>query len=206
MLSEMATRRYTAPERARSSAQTVERVLDAAVELVEEDAFHTATMEDLAQRAGVSRATLFTRFGSKLGVLEALSTRCAGGPEMRAIRAALDVEDPVEAIHALVEASANLWETQGYILSQLKAIVVLEPDASALIEEQYDDQRTSTEALVRRAARAGRLAAGWNETRAAAALHAAMSVESFLLLRRDYGLSLARTKETVAALAGAVVA
>jgi AcrR family transcriptional regulator len=201
----MATRRYTAPERQRSSAQTVERVLDAAVELVNEDAFHTATMEDLAQRAGVSRATLFARFGSKLGVLEALSTRCAGGPEMRAIRASEEVADPVEAIHALIEAASSLWETQGYILSQLKAIVVLEPDASALIEDQYLDQRTTIERLVRRAARDGRLLPDWTEGRAVAALHAITSVESFLMLRRDYGLSPAKTKETMTTLAGALV-
>jgi hypothetical protein len=36
----------------------------------------------------VARATVFSRFGSKLGVLEALSERCAGGPEMRAVREA----------------------------------------------------------------------------------------------------------------------
>jgi hypothetical protein len=55
-------------------------------------------MKDLARRAGVSRATVFSRFGSKLGVLEALTVRCAGGPEMRAIKSALAIEDPVEAL------------------------------------------------------------------------------------------------------------
>src|SRR5262249_29293981 len=128
-------RRYAPTNGRASSAQTVERVLDAAVELVAQDAFHTATMDDLAERAGVSRATLFTRFGSKLGVLEALSVRCAGGPEMRAIRAAQALDDPIEALDALIEAGCELWETQGFILIQLKAIVVLEPDASATIDE-----------------------------------------------------------------------
>jgi AcrR family transcriptional regulator len=117
--------------------------------VVAEDAFHTATMDDLARRAGVARATAFSRFGSKLGVLEALSPRCAGGPEMRALREAQAVEDPVAAVDALLKAGCDLWEKEGYIMVQLKAIVVLEPDASAIIDAQYDDQRTGMEALAR---------------------------------------------------------
>src|SRR5215831_10120866 len=116
--SRMAPRRYTST-RTSASAQTSERVLDAAAELVAEDAFHTATMDELARRAGVSRATVFTRFGSKLGVLEALSVRCAGGPEMRALREAQAIEDPVAAVEAVLAAGCDLWEQEGYIMVQL---------------------------------------------------------------------------------------
>src|SRR5580765_8687350 len=105
----MAPRRYVSHTGRNVAAQTVERVLDAAVDLVAEDAFHTATMDDLARRAGVARATVFSRFGSKLGVLEALSLRCAGGPEMRAIREAQALEDPVAAVDALLLAGCDLW-------------------------------------------------------------------------------------------------
>src|SRR5256712_14026903 len=129
----MPPRRYTSSRGPAASARTVERVLDTAAALVAEDAFHTATMDDLARRAGVARATVFTRFGSKLGVLEALSLRCAGGPEMRAIREAQNIEDPVAALDRLLEAGCDLWEKEGYIMVQLKAILVLEPDATAII-------------------------------------------------------------------------
>src|SRR5262249_13835147 len=132
--SRMSPRPYASVRGSTSSAQTKQRVLDAAADLVEEDAFHTATMDDLARRAGVSPATVFTRFGSKLGVLEALSLRCAGGPEMRAIREAQAIEDPLAAVDALLEAGCDLWEKEGYIMVQLKAIVVLEPDASAILD------------------------------------------------------------------------
>jgi AcrR family transcriptional regulator len=70
---------------------------------------------DLARRAGVSRARVFARFGSKLGVLEALSLRCAGRPEMRALRDAQGVEDPVAAVDALLDAGCDLWEKEGYM-------------------------------------------------------------------------------------------
>jgi AcrR family transcriptional regulator len=202
----MAPRSYTTGRGTASAARTTERVLDAAAELVAEDAFHTATMDDLARRAGVSRATVFSRFGSKLGVLEALSLRCAGGPEMRAVRAAQDVADPVAAVDALLEAGCDLWEKEGYIMVQLKAIVVLEPDASAIIEAQYDDQRRGMERLVRGLQEAGRLREGWSVARATAALHALTSVETFMLLRRDHALSLARVKQTIMELSRTVLA
>src|SRR5215831_6611185 len=193
----MPPKRYTSSRGSASSARTMQRVLDAAASLVEEDAFHTATMDDLARRAGVARATVFSRFGSKLGVLEALSLRCAGGPEMGAIREAQAVDDPVAAVDALLLAGCDLWEKEGYIMVQLKAIVVLEPDASATIDAQYVDQRRGMEALARSLQQAGRLREGWSVARAAAALHALTGVETFMLLRRDHGLPLARVKQTI---------
>jgi AcrR family transcriptional regulator len=201
----MAPRRYTSTRGSASAAQTSERVLDAAADLVAEDAFHTATMGDLARRAGVARATVFSRFGSKLGVLEALSLRCAGGPAMRAIREAQAIDDPVAALDALLLAGCDLWEKEGYIMVQLKAIVVLEPDASAIIDAQYDDQRRGMEALARGLQQAGRLRDGWSVARAAAALHALTSVETFMMLRRDHGLPLAKVKQTIVELSRAVL-
>jgi AcrR family transcriptional regulator len=201
----MASRRYASTRGSASSARTIERVLDAAASLVAEDAFHTATMDDLARRAGVARATVFSRFGTKLGVLEALSLRCAGGPEMRALREAQAVEDPVAAVEALLVAGCDLWEKEGYIMVQLKAIVVLEPAASAIIDEQYDDQRRGMEALARGLHQAGRLREGWPVARAAAALHALTSVETFTLLRRDHGLPLAKVKQTIVELSRAIL-
>jgi AcrR family transcriptional regulator len=201
----MSPRRYTSPNGRKASARTMERVLDAAADLVAEDAFHTATMDDLATRAGVSRATVFTRFGSKVGVLEALSTRCAGGPEMRAVHEALAVEDPVEAVDAMIEAACNLWEREGFILIQLKAIVVLEPEASAIIDAQQEEQYEGMALLARGLAKAGRLPQGMSQPAAAAALHVLTSVETFLQLRREHGLSLPKVKATIRALARSLI-
>jgi AcrR family transcriptional regulator len=183
----------------------MERVLNAAAELVADDAFHTATMDDLARRAGVARATVFSRFGSKLGVLEALSLRCARGPEMRALREAQGIEDPVAALDALLLAGCNLWEKEGYIMIQLKAIVVLEPDASAIIDAQYDDQHRGMEALARKLHKTGGLRKGCSVARATATLHALTSVETFTLLRRDHGLPLTTVKQTIVELSRTIL-
>lgn len=199
-LSAVARRPYTSGRRSRG-ANSVERVLEAAERLMREDRFHLATMDELAAAAGVSRATVFNRFGSKLGVLQALFARGMEGPEMEAIREALELEDPVAALEAAIEASCAIWESYAFIHEQLQAIVVLEPDASALVDQQREEQRADLLALARRLSRAGRLRPGLSETRAAAALHMLTSLESFLWLRRAYGLSLRQTHETIDELA-----
>jgi AcrR family transcriptional regulator len=170
----------------------VDRVLEAAERLIEEDSFHSATMDELAAAAGVSRATVFNRFGSKLGVLQALFTRGMEGPEMQAIQEALAIEDPVEALEAAID-------------EQLQAIAVLEPGASTLIERQREEQHADLQVLTRRLARAGRLRPGISESRATATLHMLTSLETFLWLRREYSLSLRQTGETITELARAIL-
>ena len=135
----MATRPYT---RRRTNAKSVDSVLDAAERLIRKGEFHSTTVEALAEEAGISRATVFNRFGSKLGVLEALVERCFTGPEMRAIKQALELEDPVTALEATIEASCAIWEARGFIVEHLYAIVVLEPGAAVLINEVEADQRS----------------------------------------------------------------
>ena len=196
----MATRRYTAARRPESS-ETVDRVLEAAERLIKEGGFHAATMDELAAAAGVSRATVFNRFRSKLGVLEALFTRGMEGPEMAAIQEALALEDPVEALDASVEAGCAIWEAYGFVHLQLQAVGVLEPEAAALVDQQRDEQRADLEGLTRRLAKSGRLRPGLSQARATATLHMLTSLESFLWLRQGYGLSLRQTRETLAELA-----
>jgi AcrR family transcriptional regulator len=196
----MAMRPYTTARR-RESAETVDRVLAAAERLIREGTFHAATMDELAAAAGVSRATVFNRFGSKLGVLEALFTRGMEGPEMEAIQEALALEDPVAALDAAVEAGCAIWEAYGFVHLQLQAVGVLEPGAAALIDRQRDEQRADLQGLTRRLAKAGRLRPGLSQARATATLHMLTSLESFLWLREGYGLSLRQTRETLTELA-----
>jgi AcrR family transcriptional regulator len=196
----MTMRPYTAARR-RESVETVDRVLEAAERLIKEGAFHVATMDELAAAAGVSRATVFNRFGSKLGVLQALFTRGIEGPEMAAIKEALALEDPVAALDAVVEAGCAIWEAYGFVHLQLQAVGVLEPDATALIDEQRDEQRVDLQDLTRRLAKAGRLRPGLSQTRATATLHMLTSLESFQWLREGYGLSPRQTRETLVELA-----
>ena len=74
-----------------------------------------------------------------------------------------------------------------------------------MVDQQREQQRTEIQGLTRRLARAGRLRRGLSEARAVATLHMLTSLESFLWLRREHGLSLRQTRETIAELAGTLI-
>ena len=74
---------------------------------------------------------------------------------MEVIQAALELDDPVAALEATIEASCAIWESSAFIHEQLQAIVTLEPDASALVDRQRKEQRADLLTLARRLSRAG---------------------------------------------------
>jgi AcrR family transcriptional regulator len=55
-----------------AAADTEKRIVDAAAELFGERGYANTTTRAIAERAGVNEVTLFRKFGSKRGILEAL--------------------------------------------------------------------------------------------------------------------------------------
>ncbi|MBF6595321.1 MAG: helix-turn-helix transcriptional regulator [Thermaceae bacterium] len=66
-------RRYQMTARATAAAETERRILDATVDLYTTRDYEDITFEEIARRAKVAVPTLFRRFGSKEGLLEAAS-------------------------------------------------------------------------------------------------------------------------------------
>ena len=192
----MATRRYAKPASARSG-DTAARVLDAADALVRSGSFHTATVDDLAERAGVARATVFAKFGSRLGVLDALYARCASSSESEALRMALDIEDPLEALAAAIPAGCRSWEAWGALHQHLRAIVVLEAEVRPLVERQRRFHHEALYSIARRLDQRGLLRERLTPERAAVAMHMLTGLEAFIELRHDGKLSLDQTIETI---------
>src|SRR4051794_24663173 len=65
-------RPYTIRARADAAEQTAGRVMDAAIALWRAGPFEDITLQDIADRAGVSLSTVMRRFGSKDGLAEAV--------------------------------------------------------------------------------------------------------------------------------------
>jgi len=84
------------------------RILDAALDAV---AAGSATMDAIAERAGVGRVTLFRRFGSKEGLLQRLYHREVARFLMEVDAALMKIDDPAErvavAFAACVRAGAG---------------------------------------------------------------------------------------------------
>jgi hypothetical protein len=118
---------------------------------------------------------------------------------MAALRAAMMLPDQAADWRATVSASCDVWERHRPLLEQLRAIEVLEPGASVLVQGQRDDQRTALADLAQRLDRAGQLAPGLNVDQAAAVMRVITSVESFRELRES--LTLAEAREALVDLA-----
>ncbi|HZP73016.1 MAG TPA: helix-turn-helix domain-containing protein [Gaiellaceae bacterium] len=173
---------YVARRSARSSASQA-RILEAVRSLLEEGTFHETTVEEVAARAGVSRATLYQHFGSRLGLLGGICDAMDANPVLAAVRRTSDLEE-------LVAAVVEFWASEERLLAQLYHAAAIDPAAQDFVERQRRDRYGELR----------RVLGEWGGERFAA-LAVATSFESYLELRRGAGLSKEAVVRTLQGLA-----
>jgi AcrR family transcriptional regulator len=164
---------YRVRGRNKRSQQTRERIMSAVRELLEEGSFHESTVEEVADRAGVSRATLYQHFRSRLELVDAICDSFAVNPALLAIRDATDLDE------AIVN-TVRFWASEDAILGQLYEAAAIDPAAKDFVTRQREDRRGEMERLLR--------GLGLRDKRSLALLMALTSYETFSELRRA-GLS-----------------
>lgn len=109
-------RAYRSELRDRQAGHTREAVLSAARELFLSQGYGATTIEQIAQRAGVSKPTVFSSVGNKQEVLAALRTVALRGDDEAATvaerepwRRVLAEPDPYRAIEFEVTHLSDLW-------------------------------------------------------------------------------------------------
>ncbi|WP_158847384.1 TetR/AcrR family transcriptional regulator [Saccharothrix deserti] len=122
---------------ARPKTITDERLLTAAAEVIGRKG-PGFTIVDVAARAGVSVGTVAQRFGSKSGLLQALTRQTTAAIAQR-MRAAAAVADPVDGLRAALlswfEGMTDPVEAQNH-LAQL-GVDLIDPELRALLAELY---------------------------------------------------------------------
>src|SRR5919204_6861908 len=108
---------------------TRDRVMAAVRELLEEGVFHETPVEEVAARAGVSRASLYQHFGSRVGLVDAMCETFAQNPALVALRQTDDVD-------AWIEDVVEFWASEEQVLVQLYGAAAVDPAAAALVERQ----------------------------------------------------------------------
>lgn len=177
-------RPYVMRKRARSAAETGDRILDATVEVFAEVPFAQLTLVAVAERAGVSVQTVIRRFGDKDGLVAAAAER-----QHRAVSDQRD-EAPVGDLPAIVENLLDHYEVMGPTALRLLAEEEASPSLGALARAGRAYHRnwcarvfapylTELDPVVR--------------DRRQAQLVAVCDVYTWQLLRRDSGLSRQQT-------------
>jgi AcrR family transcriptional regulator len=140
--------------------------MEAVRELLAEGRFHESTVEQVADRAGISRATLYQHFRSRLDLVDAICDTFAVNPALFAIRESVMLEDPERALAETIANTVLFWSSEDAVLAQLYGVVAIDPAARALVERQRQDRSEELERLVGQLQRAGRLPDGLSRARA----------------------------------------
>ena len=144
----MSPRPYQLGKRQAQVDQARQRVLSASRALLAESDNYTAfTVEAVAKRADVARATVYYQFGSKTGLLEAVCDDLARGGGMGHLDAAFGQGDPVGALEAFVGAFARFWEADRPVLRRLRALAELDPEVATVIRARDERRMQGLEVL-----------------------------------------------------------
>ena len=157
-------------------------------ELLAEGTFHESTMEEVADRAGIARATLYQHFRSRLELVDAICETLGANPALLELRQIVELPDADAALAGTITNSIRFWSSEDAVLRQLYGVAAVDQAAQALVDRQRADRRQELGRLVRNLDRNGRLRAGLTERRALALLLVLTSYETFRELSGD-GLS-----------------
>jgi AcrR family transcriptional regulator len=142
-------RPYRSPLRAEQARATRRRIVDAGRELFVERGYGPTTIDAIAERAGVSRKTVFTSVGGKAAVLKlAFDWTLAGDDEPVAIADRPDVRtimterDPTVLVDAWAAMSAAIAARVAALHHVLVVAADTDADAAALLSS-VDQQRAA---------------------------------------------------------------
>jgi len=185
---------YRARGRTKRSANTRAKILQATHELLDEGRFHETSVEDVAERAGLSRATVYQYFPSRLDLVDAICERFGENPALLSVRASVVLDDPDHALDRTIADATRFWSSEDSILRQLYGATAIDPAARDLVERQGSDRRTQMQRLARRLHDRDRLRSGIDRGAALAHLLVLTSYGTYRELR-EAGLSEPRIVE-----------
>jgi AcrR family transcriptional regulator len=190
-------RPYRMGARAEAAAETGRRILEAVIELYRERFFDQVTLEDIAERAGVTVRTVIRRFGSKERLIEAAAEE--GTRQVAHQRYQAPIGDIEGAVTNLMDHYEEWADTALRLLAQEERVPAFRSVTDAARAFHYEwVERTFAPLLAKRT--------GEERRRLLAELIAICDVYFWKLLRRDLGLSREQTehaiRETILALKG----
>ena len=187
-------------------ARTRERVVAAVRDLLREGAFHEATVEQVATRAGVSRATVYQHFGSRLGLVDAICETFDANPALIAIRETVRNAAPSTALDRAIADTVGFWASEEAVLEPLYGAAAVDPAAGDLVARQRADRHGEFARLLGRLDEAGLLRPGLAVAEALGILPVLTSFETFRELRRVAGLEEPAVTTTLQAAARTLLA
>ena len=197
----MNPRRYTMGARASAVADTRGRVVAAARELFVEGGFHRASVDELARRADVARATVYHQFGSKLGVFEAVVRDFEERAGLGALVRVVESAPPQGLLREAITAGCAYWATDPALARKAIAMASMQPEVQELLDRHDAGRLRLLNRLVDRLLEAGLLSDGCSPQRAVDVLWLLTSFDAYDLLTRGRNLQQSEAADTLVRLA-----
>lgn len=162
-------RRYRSQLRKAQAAATRGAIVDAALAVFLENGYAGATMQKIAESAGVVVETIYRAFGGKAGLFKAaVQAAVAGGTERAerpveqrpAIRAVIDESDPHRKIELYVDTQPGIHSRLGPLYRTLAEAAAVQPELAEIWEELETQRLHGLARFAQHLAEAGALRQG----------------------------------------------
>jgi AcrR family transcriptional regulator len=145
----MSPRTYQSERRQAATNETRNRILDAARSLLATVDGASFTIDSVAELANVARMTVYYQFGSKHGLIAALSDDLASRGGIGRLPEAFVAPDPMSGLEILVHVFMRMWESERLIIRRLHQLSALDPDFTDS-EDRNQRRRHAITVLLRR--------------------------------------------------------
>jgi len=130
--------------------RTRARILRAARALLMAPGANAFSIDAVARRARVTRATVYQRFGSRTKLLEALFDDMARQGGMWDLADAFRQRDPDEALARFVATFGRFWTVHRPVVRRLFALSVLDPTLGRALRARNEWRRQGLRQILRR--------------------------------------------------------
>lgn len=172
------------------------QIIAAARESFIQYGYSGATIEAIAQSAGVAPETVFAIFGNKRSLLAALVQVSVGGDEQPipllqrpGPQAVLHEQDPHRQVQRFAEDIAGILVRVAPLFEVMRTAAKTEPEIAVMLQGLLGERWQNLAVFVKNLAAHTTLRAGLNEDEAVDTAWALTSPEMFSLLTRDRGWS-----------------
>jgi AcrR family transcriptional regulator len=147
----MSPRPYKLGQRQTITEQTRTRILVAARELLlADDGFSSFSIDAVARQADVARMTVYNQFGSKIGLLEALSDFLAAHGGMEQLANVFRQPDPLDALDEYITVFGRFWQSDRLVTRRLRSLAALDPDFEQVIHARDERRRQGLRVICQR--------------------------------------------------------
>ncbi len=187
-------RPYNSKRRQAQALETRRQILVAARDLFLARGYTGATIEAIAQQAGVATETVFATFANKRTLLARVLDVAVGGDEQPiplllrpGPQAVLAEADPARFLQRFAQDISGILARVAPLFEVLRAAAKTEPDIAELLHNLLTERLANMNTVALRLRAIAPLRAGMDETRAAETIWSLTSPELFNLLVRDHG-------------------